>query len=201
MQRIRFFLSLWLIIIFAVVVALSRKVAMPIYMYRYETVVFNGQRALDDAIEQLNMGPRTPNSNAHTVFQKWLQVKIIEAGWRVTLQTGMFQGHPINNIIAHNSNEPPRIIIAAHYDSRLFSDNDPDPNLRSNPVPGANDGASGVAALLELARTYLTNPNQFGWYSLMQKTTVIFQGGNGFWDHDILFRSSKQNLRLSFSLI
>lgn len=153
MQRIRFFLSLGLIIIFSMVVALSRKVATPIYMYRNETMVFSGQRALADAVEQVNLGPRTPDSKAHAIFLNWLQSKIIQTGWQVSHQTGTFQGHTINNIVAQNSNAPPQIIIAAHYDSRLLSDNDPDPNLRSNPVPGANDGASGVAVLLELART------------------------------------------------
>ena len=44
-------------------------------------------------------------------------------------------------------------LIGAHYDTRRLADNDPDPALRTEPVPGANDGASGVAVLLELART------------------------------------------------
>ena len=45
----------------------------------------------------------------------------------------------------------PHIILGAHYDLRSFADQDPDPNMRRHPVPGANDGASGVAVLLELA--------------------------------------------------
>ena len=47
----------------------------------------------------------------------------------------------------------PYILIGAHYDSRYYSDQDPDPSSRNKPVPGANDGASGVSVLLELART------------------------------------------------
>jgi Zn-dependent M28 family amino/carboxypeptidase len=46
----------------------------------------------------------------------------------------------------------PVAIIGAHYDTRLLADNDPNTNLRTRPVPGANDGASGVAVLLELSR-------------------------------------------------
>ena len=46
-----------------------------------------------------------------------------------------------------------RSLLGAHYDSRMFADNDPDPANQTQPVPAANDGASGVAVLLELART------------------------------------------------
>jgi len=62
-------------------------------------------------------------------------------------------GHPLQNVVARRSDQPPQIILAAHYDSRLAADRDPDPGKRSAAVPGANDGASGVAVLLELART------------------------------------------------
>ena len=103
------------------------------------------------------MGPRTPGSLSHTLFFPWIKTKIDQPGWVVVLQTGIFQGQKINNIIAKNSSEPPEIIIGAHYDSRLLADIDPDPTKRSNPVPGANDGASGVAILIELARTLPDN--------------------------------------------
>ncbi len=62
-------------------------------------------------------------------------------------------GHPIINLIATRSNLPPEILIGAHFDSRLQSDRDPQVELRTQPTPGANDGASGVAVLLELARS------------------------------------------------
>jgi Zn-dependent M28 family amino/carboxypeptidase len=60
---------------------------------------------------------------------------------------------PIRNIFARRGEAGPWIILGAHYDSRILADQDPDPNLRTQPVMGANDGASGVAVLLELART------------------------------------------------
>ena len=62
-------------------------------------------------------------------------------------------GHSIQNVIAKRSDAPPQIILGAHYDTRFFADKDPDPTNQSKPVPGANDGASGVAILTELART------------------------------------------------
>ena len=55
------------------------------------------------------------------------------------------------------------MIIGAHYDSRLLADPDPDPSLRNQPVPGANDGASGVAVLLELARILPKNLDKTIW--------------------------------------
>ncbi len=61
-------------------------------------------------------------------------------------------GHPIQNVIAKRGSGKPWIILGAHYDSRLHANQDPDLAARELPVPGANDGASGVAALLELAR-------------------------------------------------
>jgi Zn-dependent M28 family amino/carboxypeptidase len=62
-------------------------------------------------------------------------------------------GHPISNISAERGPEPASILLGAHYDTRLIADRDPDPALRDKPGPGADDGASGVAILLELART------------------------------------------------
>jgi Zn-dependent M28 family amino/carboxypeptidase len=78
---------------------------------------------------------------------------LVKAGWQVEAQESEALGHPIQNIVAKRGDESPQIIIGAHYDTRMFADNDPDPANHSLPVPGANDGASGVAVLLELART------------------------------------------------
>jgi Zn-dependent M28 family amino/carboxypeptidase len=58
----------------------------------------------------------------------------------------------IRNIVAKRGNGHPWVLLGAHYDSRFVADHDPDPAKQTQPVPGANDGASGVAVLLELAR-------------------------------------------------
>jgi len=71
----------------------------------------------------------------------------------VEIQESEALGHPIQNIVAKRNDVSLQIILGAHYDSRMFADNDPDPANHTQPVPGANDGASGVAVLLELART------------------------------------------------
>ena len=59
---------------------------------------------------------------------------------------------PVRNVIAKRGTGAPWTILGAHYDSRLKADHDPDPANHDQPVPGANDGASGVAVLLEVAR-------------------------------------------------
>jgi Zn-dependent M28 family amino/carboxypeptidase len=56
----------------------------------------------------------------------------------------------------------PRIVLCAHWDSRPWADQDPDPARRDRPVPGANDGASGVAVLLEVAELMSRRPPPVG---------------------------------------
>lgn len=99
------------------------------------------------------MGPRIPGSEGHARIQEWMQEELSRAGWQVEIQESEELGHPIENVVAKRSDEPPQVILGAHYDTRLFADSDPDPAQLTNYVPGANDGASGVAVLLELART------------------------------------------------
>ena len=72
--------------------------------------------------------------------------------WDVAIQEIPLEQYTIQNIVAKRGKGEPWLILGAHYDTRFFADNDPDPTMHSQPVPGANDGASGVAVLLELAR-------------------------------------------------
>jgi Zn-dependent M28 family amino/carboxypeptidase len=116
-------------------------------------VTFDGQRAFADVEIQVAFGPRVPGSDGHAKIREWMREELTKAGWQVEVQASEALGHPIKNVIAKRSDESPQIIIGAHYDSRIFADHDPDPSQRTNYVPGANDGASGVAVLLELART------------------------------------------------
>ncbi len=113
---------------------------------------FNGKRALEDVAYQMSLGPRLPGSDAHKKAVNWMADSLQEAGWEVEVQDAEMLGHPIQNVIAKRGSGEPWIILGAHYDSRLYADHDADPAARELPVPGANDGASGVAVLLELAR-------------------------------------------------
>jgi Zn-dependent M28 family amino/carboxypeptidase len=113
---------------------------------------FNGQRAFRDVAAQVAFGPRTPGSIAHAEVISYIQKELINAGWTVQIQSTEWLGFSVQNIIAFRSSSASRIIVGAHYDSRLLADQDTGPG-RNQPVPGANDGASGVSILLELART------------------------------------------------
>jgi hypothetical protein len=114
---------------------------------------FDGQRALQDVGYQLSLGARTPGSAAHAQVIEWIRDELSVAGWQAQVQEASLLGRPIQNIVASRSDDPPAVILAVHYDSRLVADQDPNPAKRSEPVPGANDGASGVAILVEIART------------------------------------------------
>ena len=113
---------------------------------------FNSNNAFEDLRYQTSLGPRTPYSDAHDQIITWAIAEFSSAGWETESQEVVWAGHSIQNLIAKKGTGNPWIIIGAHYDSRLSADHDPDPNLRRSPVPGANDGASGVAILVELSR-------------------------------------------------
>ena len=110
---------------------------------------------------QMAFGPRVPNSAAHTQCAVWLIEQLRAYGAEVELQKGQmpdYRGHmqQIYNIIGH-FNTPqtinrPRILLGAHYDTRSWCDEEDDYTERLYNVPGANDGASGVGVLLEIAR-------------------------------------------------
>ena len=147
------------IAIYLTIIGLILAVAIGWYIFAFQTqpepvsfYLFDGQRAYADVETQVAFGPRIPGSDGHANFQEWMRDELIKAGWQVEIQESQAMGHPIQNIVASRGDESPQIILGAHYDSRMFADNDPDPANHSLPVPGANDGASGVAVLLELAR-------------------------------------------------
>ena len=110
---------------------------------------------------QMAFGPRVPNGAAHMQCAVWLIEQLRAFGAEVELQKGFMPDYKgdnqqIYNIIGHfNTPETasrPRILLAAHYDTRPWCDEEGDYADRFYNVPGANDGASGVGVLLEVAR-------------------------------------------------
>lgn len=120
--------------------------------------MFSADSAYSYASRQVAFGPRVPGSEAHAKCGDWLVEKLKGSGADVSQQTSTlttFDGTsiPMRNIIARlNPNAESRILLLAHWDTRPWADNDPDPANHKTPIDGANDGASGVAVLLELAR-------------------------------------------------
>ncbi len=113
---------------------------------------FDGEIALQHIVTQLDFGPRTPGSPGHEKIVSWMVADLQSKGWDVSVQKIPHNDYTIQNITAKRGAGAPWIILGAHYDTRFYADNDPDPDMHTQPVPGANDGASGVAVLLELAR-------------------------------------------------
>lgn len=114
---------------------------------------------------QMAFGPRVPNSNAHMQCAVWLIEQLKAFGAEVELQKGFMPDYKgdnqqIYNIIGHftpvqrdsSAHTSARILLGAHYDTRPWCDEEEDYSERFYNVPGANDGASGVGVLLEVAR-------------------------------------------------
>jgi glutaminyl-peptide cyclotransferase len=115
---------------------------------------FNGERAYQDIKVQVDLGPRVPGSDANRQIGEWLVSELKDNGWDVNIQTDEILGHEVVNIIAdrRRNSDRPWIILGAHYDTRSVADRDNQIDNQDNPIPGANDGASGVSVLMELAR-------------------------------------------------
>jgi Zn-dependent M28 family amino/carboxypeptidase len=117
-----------------------------------QAIRFDGKRAWEDVKYQVGLGPRTMGSEAHAKVEAWIQGSLKSAGWTAEVREAAHGKATIRNLVGRRGQGRPWILLGAHYDSRFVADHDPDPAKRSLPVPGANDGASGVAVLLELAR-------------------------------------------------
>ena len=108
---------------------------------------FSGAQALLWVTKQCDLGPRITGTEANLKAGDMILETLEDLGWSTREQLFPYQGVQVRNLLAWKG-EGPAVLLGAHYDSRRSADRE-DP---SQPVPGANDGASGVAVLLELAR-------------------------------------------------
>jgi len=122
---------------------------------------FDGDRAFALLQTQVNFGPRVPGTQAHEETLNFLFAELSKVTDRQEKQTfeATLEGKPVRltNIIgvidpATDAASSNRLLLGAHWDCRPVADRDPDPANRAKPIDGANDGASGVALLLEAAR-------------------------------------------------
>ena len=141
---------------------------------------FNSDSAYAYVEKQLAFGPRVPNSKAHMDCAVWLIQELCRHGAVVELQKGTMPDYSgrvqqVINIIGHFrpaatlNSQLSTIILCAHYDTRAWCDEEPIYEDRFYNVPGANDGASGVAVLLEVARQFAADSAR-----LKQPVDIVF---------------------------
>ncbi len=119
---------------------------------------FNSDSAFAFIEDQVNFGPRVPNTTSHKRTGDYFVKKLNAYGASVVEQSfeaEAFDGTRLylRNIIgSYNLEARKRILLAAHWDTRPFADKDTE--NQDQPIDGANDGGSGVAVLLEFARIF-----------------------------------------------
>lgn len=119
---------------------------------------FNGKRAFGQLLKQVSFGPRNPNSPGHALCLTYLTAEFRKLTSEVEIQEFTHDGYgnerlQLTNLIAKfNPQASQRILLCAHWDTRPRAEQDENKSRRNDPIPGANDGASGVAILLEIAQ-------------------------------------------------
>ena len=121
---------------------------------------FNADSAYAFVEKQVAFGPRVPGSEAHSQCAAWLESKM--RSYTSTVEVQSFKARAYNekilrgkNIIASfNPENKKRVLLCAHWDSRPYADHDPDSKNHNTPIDGANDGASGIGVLIEMARNF-----------------------------------------------
>lgn len=120
----------------------------------------NADSAFQRVADQVAMGPRIHGTDGHALCVGYIISRLEAAGAEVSVQDTVFapvgadsKRQRVRNITGiFNSGAPRHVMLLAHYDTRPWADQEEDTTLHSKPIDGANDGASGVAVLLEIAR-------------------------------------------------
>jgi hypothetical protein len=157
-------------------------------------LVFNGDSAYQHVLAQVAIGPRPTGSEAGWATGDYILAELEKAGWPAEAQEFLFKGVKGRNIIGKKG-QGPIIILGAHYDTRPAANKDPDPAKQGEWIEGANDGASGVAVLLELARTLEAD-------TLANEVWLAFfdaedRGNLGGWPFSVGARHMAQNLKVN----
>jgi len=125
---------------------------------------FDKERSFEYLKAQCRFGPRNPGSVGHKTCLEFLVNELEKSADRVIRQP-FFYADPstqktycLTNVIASFGKGKDGVLFCAHWDTRPWADRDPNPENRNKPILGANDGASGVAVLLEVARILKEHP-------------------------------------------
>lgn len=129
--------------------------------------LFSADSAYHFIEDQVSAGPRVPGSEGHAEVKKFISKKLQVYAGKSNVYSQNFQrivyGDTLsltNFISSFGINHSDRIVLAAHWDTRPMAEKDPDD--KDSPIPGADDGGSGVGVLLELARIFKDNPVPIG---------------------------------------
>jgi hypothetical protein len=129
---------------------------------------FDGEAAMQLVHAQVGFGPRVPGTEGHARQLEWMVARLDSLGAEVAIDTFSHvtsEGDSLRlfNVIARFRPEATRrVLLLAHWDTRPRADQAADPARQDMPVPGANDGASGTAVLLELAALFAATPPPMG---------------------------------------
>ena len=136
---------------------------------KVDSPTFNADSAYAYVERQVSFGPRVPGTDSHKACADYIQRSLNHFGAdTVIMQTGEVTAYtgetlPMKHILGRFYPEADRrVLLLAHYDTRPWADNETDENRHAQPIPGANDGASGVGVLLEIARTLQNNDPGIG---------------------------------------
>ena len=135
---------------------------------RSQVPLFDANSAYEYLRKQCDFGPRNPGSTGHEQCLEFLVGEFKRFADTVVKQPFPFTNHKdqtrltLHNVIASFGSQGDRILLCAHWDTRPWADRDPDRKNRKKPILGANDGASGVAILLEIARILAEHPSPVG---------------------------------------
>ncbi len=130
-----------------------------------DKIQFDGDSAFNWLEEQCEFGPRNPGSTGYDDCKEFLIKNLYDFSDTVFTQNFVYtelyfnQTYTLTNIIGQFSADSEKhILLGAHWDTRPWADMDQNPSNRLTPIIGANDGASGVAVLMELAKMFKSNP-------------------------------------------
>lgn len=129
---------------------------------------FNGSRAFDMLLKQTSLGPRNPGSEGHRACLDFLIASLKSSADSVRVQEFTHKGyggetlHLTNVVASFKPAASSRVLFCAHWDTRPRAERDENAQKRSLPILGANDGASGVAVLLEIASLLHNTPPPIG---------------------------------------
>jgi hypothetical protein len=158
----------WILLIISILLV----VVIVFIVLRTPKPVFDGNRAYKELVKQVEFGPRISRTVGHDKTKEYLVSQLKQCADMVSEETFDFKDkHDSSqiykgvNIVASfnvSADVTRRILLCAHWDSRPFADNDPDSAKHALPVPAANDGASGVAVLLEMAQLFSESKPKVG---------------------------------------